>query len=91
MLPKFEDGKIVIASGWFRALNPHDVIIIKHDGREKIKRVQHVDTDKLYVVGDNPAESSDSRQFGWVDSNCVLGKVLWPRVRATVELDTADF
>lgn len=79
MLPKLEDGRIVIASGWFRALSPHDVVIIRHEGIEKIKRIQQIAADKLFVVGDNGSESTDSRQFGWVDANCVLGKVLWPR------------
>jgi type IV secretory pathway protease TraF len=80
MLPRLEDGRVVIASGWFRGLNPHDVVIIKHEGREKIKRVQQIAAGKLFVVGDNGTESTDSRQFGWIDTNCVLGKVLWPRV-----------
>lgn len=82
MLPKLEDGRVVVASGWFKALRPHDIIIIKHDGREKIKRVQHIENEKLYVVGDNEVASTDSRQFGWIDLDCVLAKVLWPRNEA---------
>ena len=78
MLPRLDEGNIVIASGWFRKLQPHDVVIIKHEGLEKIKRVQHVDKDKLYVVGDNDSFSTDSRHFGWIDNSYVLAKVLWP-------------
>lgn len=82
MLPRLQNGRIVVASGWFRALNPRDVIIIRHDGREKIKRIKEVADNRLFVVGDNAIESTDSRQFGWIDSQCVLGKVLWPRIRS---------
>lgn len=80
MLPRFDDGDVVVASGWFRKLRPHDVVIIRHDGREKIKRVQHNAGGKLFLVGDNQTESTDSRHFGWVDEGIVVGKVLWPRL-----------
>ena len=80
MLPKFRDGQVVVASGWFRNLRPHDVVIIRHDGKEKIKRVHQVRDNKLFVVGDNGPQSTDSRHFGWLDASCVLGKVLWPRL-----------
>jgi phage repressor protein C with HTH and peptisase S24 domain len=79
MLPRFEDGRVLVASGWFRSLRPSDVIIVHHDGREKIKRIHQVEGDQLYVVGDNPAESTDSRDFGWLSQELVAAKVIWPR------------
>jgi phage repressor protein C with HTH and peptisase S24 domain len=85
MLPRFEDGDVIMASGWFRALRPHDIVIVHHDGKEKIKRVQHVQDGKLFLLGDNGPSSTDSRHFGWVDEAIVLGKVLWPRMGVGVE------
>jgi type IV secretory pathway protease TraF len=73
-----------MASGWFRALRPQDIVIVHHGGREKIKRVQHTRNGKLFLLGDNGPQSTDSRHFGWVDEGIVLGKVLWPRLRQTV-------
>lgn len=80
MDPNFIEGRVVVASGWFNQLKSHDVVIIFHDGMEKIKRIEHINGDELYVRGDNPSSSTDSRQFGWIDMVHVQAKVLWPRV-----------
>lgn len=82
MLPKFEHGRVLVASGWFRQLQPADVVIIKHDGFEKVKRVHEVNGEKLYVIGDNTTESTDSRDFGWLPLESVMAKVIWPRAEA---------
>lgn len=80
MHPHFADGRIVVASGWFKRLQPRDVVIIKHDGMEKIKRIEKVRDQEIFVRGDNPEQSTDSRHFGWISENTIRGKVLWPRV-----------
>lgn len=68
-----------MASGWFKNLRPRDVVIIMHDGMEKIKRVEQVRAQEVYVLGDNSGVSTDSRDFGWLPATTVRGKVLWPR------------
>jgi phage repressor protein C with HTH and peptisase S24 domain len=79
MLPYLTPGKIVF--GWHPSrLKIGDVVILFHDGLEKIKRIDRIDGDKLYVLGDNPLDSTDSRQFGFIDRNQVLARVVWPRV-----------
>lgn len=82
MQPKLNDGQVVVASGWFSALQPHDVVIIQHEGIEKIKRIDRIEGEHIFIVGDNKEMSTDSRQFGWVETAHVLGKVLWPRLNA---------
>ncbi|HEY1835444.1 MAG TPA: S26 family signal peptidase [Candidatus Saccharimonadales bacterium] len=79
MLPQFWDGRVVVASGWFGRLRPHDVVIIRHDGLEKIKRIRQINDERLFVVGDNEAASTDSRDFGWLEYAAVQAKVIWPR------------
>lgn len=75
-----------MAVGWFRGLRPYDIVIINHGGFEKIKRIHKIVRGKIYVRGDNQAESIDSRHFGWIDTSCVLAKVVWPRLRVSPEL-----
>lgn len=78
MLPSFRPGRIVF--GWRpRQVRPGDVVILLHDGLEKIKRVERIDGSKVYVLGDNAAASTDSRQFGWLPVTSVKARVVWPR------------
>ena len=79
MLPAYRRDAMVCATGLFRKLRPGDVVIIDHQGLEKIKRVEAVVEDQLFVLGDNPASSTDSRQFGWLPAPAVRAKVIWPR------------
>jgi type IV secretory pathway protease TraF len=77
MMPKLRPGQLVI--GWsFGESKTGDVVIISHREVEKVKRISRVDGEKLYILGDNPPKSTDSRQFGWVDRRCVIGCVVWP-------------
>ena len=58
---------------------PGDIIVVRHPYRTDlrlIKRVSHVDEDGLcFLEGDNPTESTDSRSFGSVGEENILGRV----------------
>ena len=81
MAPRLKPGKLVLATPWHRKLKPGQVVILEHHGKEKIKRIERIDTKKgqLYVIGDNLDASSDSRHFGWITQKAVRGRVFWPR------------
>lgn len=79
MIPSFRQGRIILAWGFGRP-KPGDVVIVVHEGLEKIKRVSRIDGDKLFLLGDNPASSTDSRHFGWIDCDAVRARVVWPFV-----------
>ena len=53
-----------------------DVIVLTspEDGKVLLKRVVRVDDDVLFVMGDNRNNSHDSRAFGSVDKEAVLGR-----------------
>lgn len=80
MLPNFERGRNIIASGWFIKVHPGQVVIIAHNSKEIIKRIEKVDDDKrrVFVIGDNLQSSTDSRHFGWLDYDNIIGKVIYP-------------
>lgn len=82
MLPALSPGVIIIAWTHPRRMRPGDVLLLHHEGIDKVKRLQAVDENagRLYVVGDHPAYSTDSRDFGWIDRSAVVGKVVWPRI-----------
>ncbi|MGH7142061.1 MAG: S26 family signal peptidase [Candidatus Saccharimonadales bacterium] len=78
MLPSLQPGQIVI--GWrFGQPEVGDIIILRHDGLEKIKRIDKIEGNKLFVLGDNKNESTDSRQFGNIDYRQVVARIIWPR------------
>jgi phage repressor protein C with HTH and peptisase S24 domain len=79
MLPTLRAGSIIVASGLARKIQTDDIIIIRHEGAEKVKRVINVNIDKIYIEGDNKLRSTDSRHFGWLNSSDILGKVIWPK------------
>jgi signal peptidase I len=80
MLPSLRPGQIVV--GW-RVGRPKvgDIVVIKHDRLEKIKRVSKIKGHKVYVLGDNAAVSTDSRQFGYIDQTQIIGRLIWPRIK----------
>jgi nickel-type superoxide dismutase maturation protease len=81
MLPALAADKLVVARRSHR-IRPGDVVILHHDNLEKIKRVARVRDGQVFVLGDNPAHSTDSRTFGWLPESAVVAKVIWPKLPA---------
>ena len=80
MSPKLNPGQLLLATPLFRRLHPGQVVIISHGGKQKVKRIERIEEDKLFVVGDNLPASTDSRHFGWVDVQEVIARVIWPNL-----------
>ncbi len=85
MEPSLTHGQLIVAIRRSRP-KPNQIVIVLHDGKEKVKRISEVDGAHVFLLGDNPDQSKDSRQFGLVLSNSILGTVLWPR-RKTPKLN----
>ncbi|HUD05942.1 MAG TPA: S26 family signal peptidase [Candidatus Saccharimonadales bacterium] len=80
MLPTLKPGQIIIVSGIYGNLGSDSVVVFNHDNMEKIKRIKDVRRQKMFVVGDNHKLSVDSRSFGWLSKEKVIGKIIWPRI-----------
>ena len=80
MAPKLRPGQLVIATSLFRRLHAGQVVIVERDNKQLIKRIELIESDKLFVIGDNLAASVDSRQFGWLDRQAVIARVLRPNL-----------
>lgn len=74
MLPTYKPGDLVL--GW-KKFKPKvgDVVVVMFD-RPRIKRVKQVLADGVWVEGDNPDHSSDSRDLGTVKWDNILAKAV---------------
>lgn len=79
MRPTLEPGDRLLVLRRARA-RPGDLVTVPdpRDGsRTVVKRVASVSGDGVVVVGDNPAQSTDSRVFGAVPAAAVRGRVVY--------------
>lgn len=78
MLPCYRQGQTIIVSNT-RLFKTGDVVVAFMDGREVLKRITAIKDGHVYLEGDNPDASTDSRQRGWLIDRHVVGKVVWPK------------
>ncbi|MBI2040444.1 S26 family signal peptidase [Candidatus Microgenomates bacterium] len=88
MLPTLKQGQEVLTFNWGKA-KVGDVVVIKHDGKEMVKRVTKINDPAsprlcrasrqilVEVEGDNKKESIDSRHFGAIFREQIMGKVIY--------------
>ncbi len=79
MKPTLRPGQIVWAHE-VRQFRAGQVVIAFVDGREVIKRIESIENGQVYLVGDNPEYSTDSREYGSIPDTKIEGVVFWPRV-----------
>lgn len=83
MAPRLRPGALVVAEPLDQAavLRPGDVVVARRPDRpelEIIKRIHSIDAaGTIFLVGDNPGASTDSRDFGAITREQVLARVRW--------------
>lgn len=83
MLPWLKPGdEILVNRGAYRSSPPAvgDVVVVQspqQQGLLLVKRVRAARGDgACFVQGDNPDYSTDSREFGWIGPELVVGQVI---------------
>ena len=83
MAPRLPSGALIVARplDQMTALRVGDVVVARRPDRpelEIIKRIQAIDGQgAIFLVGDNPSSSTDSRQFGAVAREQIMARVRW--------------
>lgn len=76
MIPEFAPGEWVLVR-YNTKFEIGDVVLIDFKERIDIKRVTKIISDQVFVQGDNSEVSIDSRQYGAVRKDRIVGKVIY--------------
>jgi nickel-type superoxide dismutase maturation protease len=76
MEPAFREGDFLLVKKWGEP-QPGEAVVVRHPdtGRRMVKRLARREGLRLYVLGDSPEHSTDSRQFGALDPSLLVGRV----------------
>ena len=90
MVPVLRPGQDVLSFNWAylgRKPKRGDIVVVKVGSKEMVKRVDKVYDRTVYLQGDNLGDSTDSRDFGPVSINNIVGKVVY---KSNVILGTSE-
>jgi nickel-type superoxide dismutase maturation protease len=80
MYPTLKTGSnVLVFKYFFSKPKIGDIITARDpkDGKTIIKRIIKIENKKYFVQGDNKEASTDSRKFGLLDKNDIIGKVIF--------------
>lgn len=77
MEPTLQHGDDVLVLCWFYKLEVGDLVAIKKNKIRMVKRVKKIEETRIFAIGDNEKVSIDSREFGWIRRQEIIGKVIW--------------
>lgn len=78
MEPTIKEGQVLWVNQWaffFQSPKVGDVVLFRKNNQELVKRIEKIVAEKIYLVGDNPSDSFDSRSFGPIERIDLIGKI----------------
>jgi nickel-type superoxide dismutase maturation protease len=79
MEPTIRNGQFVLVNRLayvFSSPQKGDIVAAKAEGKFFVKRIQKRENIKYFLVGDNQHDSLDSRKFGMIGKDQIIGKVM---------------
>lgn len=81
MEPHIKNGDTVLISGimyFFKNPRINDIVAFKDaSGKILVKRITEKQDNGFFIEGDNKSDSLDSRTFGMISKDKILGKVIY--------------
>lgn len=80
MNPVLKNGDTILVSGilyLFKTPKINDIVAFKRkEGEVLIKRIKEIKNGKFYLSGDNKFDSFDSKNFGFIAKENIIGKLI---------------
>jgi nickel-type superoxide dismutase maturation protease len=80
MEPTIRNGETVLVSNLFYSFKTPkigDIVAFRGKDEALIKRITNINREKYFLEGDNQRDSLDSRTFGLISKQKILGKVIY--------------
>ena len=81
MEPQIQSGQTILVSNisyWFKTPKIHDIVAFRDSANKiLIKRIISIRNGKYFLTGDNKNDSLDSRSFGEIDRDKIIGKMIY--------------
>lgn len=76
MLPEFKSGDLVVILR-SKKLIVGEVVVAQVKNKKILKRVTKKVNNHFWLEGDNGEKSTDSKTFGWISKDQIIGKVIF--------------
>lgn len=80
MLPTLKNNQNVLCFNWayfFTKPKRVDIVAAEVNNKTVVKKIVKLESDLIFLEGDNKKESTDSRNFGPIKKSQLIGKIVF--------------